>query len=362
MKVAIKSLTASDLSLFKRHAERASQRAIALDGHVFVDDFYPGLRESFEQVCVSLGVIGPGGNGPRQLSRRLQRLRGSRNWHLGGELIYDSDDEPARYSALAVGDYCVLAFEGAGRPTVVTLVLVSVREDSRLHEAISNRFSFTGADALVAVPEALVAELQSATKGAYAEVHPLEVLGYRDTVEDVLFGSRVPPRKARQWSTHLLPMSHTDLRRQLLAAEESGEWGEDLFGMWLIATGHGAETIEWVARTQVRSVFDYEVLSAQWIEGAPHLFVIVKTTSGPVERPIHLSGAELRFAASVENCRIARLYGLGGGQPRLRILSGVMHVAQRVIAGLRHLPEGVSAESIQIDSGMFETELEAALT
>lgn len=361
MKIAIKRLAASDLSFFKSHSGRAGQKAIELAGDIFVDDFYPGLKGAVEQVCVALVVIGPGGRSPRRLTRKVQRARGSKNWRLGEELIHESDDEPGRYAALAVGDYGVLAFEGAGRPTVVTLVLVSAHDDSRLHEAISTRCSFTERSPLVSVPDALVAELQAVTKGAYPEVHPLEVLGLRDTVEDVLFGNRVPLLKSRQPSGRSVSMSHEDLRRQLLAAEETGERGEDFFGRWLAATGHGEDEFEWVARTQVRSEFDYEVRSARWIPGAPRVLVDVKTTRGPFEQPLHLGLGELRRAASVENCRIARVYGLGASQPRLRILSGVSRVAGSLIAALGSLPAGAVADSIQLEPGMFEIELESDL-
>ncbi|MCP3136920.1 protein NO VEIN domain-containing protein [Pyxidicoccus xibeiensis] len=361
MKIAIKPLTASDLSFFKSHAERAGQKAIALDGGVFVDDFYPGLRKSFERVIVSLVVVGPGGRTAHRLTRRVQRSPGPNGWCLGGELICDSDDESGRFDSLAVGDYGVLAFEGAGRPAVVTLVLVSAHDDSQLHEAIATRSIFAERNTLVAVSDSLVAELRAVTEGAYPGEHPLEVLGLRDTIEDVLFGNTSPVLTSRRPSGRSMRMSHEDLRRRILDAEETSQRGEDLFGMWLVATGHGEDDFDWVAQTHVRSAFDYEVRAARWVDGVPHVFVDVKTTRGPCERPLHMSIGELRFAASVDNYRIARVYELGGSPTKLRILSGVKVVAERIIAGLDSLPAGATADSIQIDPGMFDTELEAAL-
>lgn len=360
-KIAIKVLTASDLSFFRVHLERSKQKAINLNSDVFIEQFYPGLKESSSPVVFPLAIVGPGGRAAHRLTRKALRSTGSKNWRLNGEFVYDPDDEPGRYNELAVGDFAVIAFDGIEKPAAVTLILVSEREDQELHAAIAARCGFTGRNTMAAVPEALIDELR-AVSGAYRGEHPLDALGFRDSVEEVLFGGAAPALPIGPKTGRSVVMSHEALRNRLLAAEETGQKGEELFGEWLAATDHQDDDFEWVSQTHARAAFDYEVFRAKWLSTRPHVFVDVKTTSGPYERPIHMSISELRFAASAENYRIARVYEIGSRQKRLRILRNVDMVARSVIAALGSLPAGAVADSIQLDPAMFEIELEAVLT
>jgi hypothetical protein len=271
MKIAIKLLSDSDLSLFEGHAAHAGQRAIELEANVFLDSFYPGLRSLHEQVAIPLVVSGPGGGGAHRLTREIQRARGLNRWCLGGERIHDPAGKSGLYATLTVGDYGIFAFDGDTRPIIVTLVLVSARDDPRLHEAITARCGFTARNSMVVVPGLLISELRVVSGGAYSGEHPLDVLGFRDTVEQVLFGDMATARSLQLPSDGL--MSHDDLRQQLQSAEEFVQWGEELFGTWLVASGHCEEEFEWISQTHVRSVFDYEVRSAKWIDGAPSVCV-----------------------------------------------------------------------------------------
>lgn len=362
-KIAIKYLTASDLSFFKVHLERSKQKAINLNSDVFIEQFYPGLRESFSAVFFPLVVIGPGGRAAHRLARKALRSPGAKNWRLNGEFIHDPDNETGRYDELSVGDFAIVSFEGTERPEAVTLILVSAREDPELHAAIVARCEFAGRNTMASVSESLVAELRAATGGAYPGEHPLDALDVRDTIEEVLFGSASPAlQQIRPTSGRSVTMSPEALRRQLLAAEETGHRGEGLFGEWLIAAGHQDDDFEWVSQTHARSSFDYEVFVAKWTAGMSHMFIEVKTTRGPFERPVHMSISELRFAASVENYRIARIYDVDGKPAKLKMLAGVQVVAASIIESLGTLPAGVVAESMQIDPGVFEIELEAVLT
>ncbi|MCY1074245.1 DUF3883 domain-containing protein [Archangium lansingense] len=178
---------------------------------------------------------------------------------------------------------------------------------------------------------------------------------------DALFGTGAPaPTEARR-SGRLAPLSSEALRRQLLAAEETGQRGEELFGAWLASMGHEEGDFTWISETHARSAYDYEVHSARWLDGTPKVFIDVKTTRGPFDRQIHLSISELRFAAETGSYRIARLYKIDGETPKLRILSGVQPVAARILERLEALPEGVTVVSLQLDPGLFEVELRTTL-
>ncbi len=337
----------------------AGRRTVELDANIFLGEFYPGLKGLYEQVAISLVVAGPGGGDAQRLTREIQRARGSGRWCLEGERIHAPVGKPGRYDTLTVGDYGIFAFDGVTRPNIVTLVLVSAHDDPRLHEVITSRCGFTAQRSIVAVSELLIAELRAVSGVAYSGEHPLDVLGFRDTVEEVLFGDTATAQILERPSGG--SMLHADLRQQLHSAGEFVQWGEELFGMWLVASGHGEEEFEWVSQTHVRSVFDYEVRSAKWINGAPVVFVCVKSTRGPFERPLHLTVGELRFAARMGCCRIARLYAVDGNSMMVRILAGVETVAGRMLRDLDAFPPGALAESFQMDPMMFEVEWEAVL-
>lgn len=359
MRIAIKLLSDSDLSLFEGHSAHGGRRDVELDDNVVSGRFYPDLRRLYEQVGISLVIVGPGLGSAHRLTRRLHRARASSDWCLGGELVHAPADESGRYDTLAAGDYGIFAFDGAARPTVVTLALVSAQRDPHLHEAITVRCGSAARNGMVAVSELLIAELRAFSGGAYCGEHPLDVFGFRGTVEEVLFGNTASAQDPERPSGS--SMSHADLRQQLLSAAEAVQWGKELFWRWLVASGHSEEEFEWFSQMHVRSVFDYEVRSARWIDGTPRVFVCVKSTGGPFERPLHMSVGELRFAVRMGNCRIARLYGVDGESVRIRVLAGVEAVAERVLKSLEALPPGAVAESFQIEPAMFAVEWEGGL-
>lgn len=362
-KIAIKVLSQSDLSFFKAHQQRSNQKAIQLDGEVFVECFYPGLRGSLEQRVLLLTLMGPGGRAPPLLTRVALRCRGSEDWLIKGELVRDPEEEPGRYGGLMEGDFAIMAFEGHARPESVMLVLVSATEDSVLHATLAERLELTGKHGMRKVSQAVIAQLRADTLDAYPNgEHPLEPLICPDTVEDALFGTGAPaPTDARRFGQQA-SFSPEALRRQLLAAEQIGQQGEELFGAWLTSTGHEEGDFTWISETHTRSAYDLEVHRARWLDGTPKVFVDVKTTRGPFEREIHMSIAELRFAAETEGYRIARLYKLDGETPKLRMLTGVQAVAARILGRLESLPEGVTVDSLQIDPRLFEVELRTRLS
>ncbi|HZI14311.1 MAG TPA: hypothetical protein VE153_28345 [Myxococcus sp.] len=361
MRIAVKRLSVSDLSFFKAQVERVGQKAFELCGDVFVKQFYPGLRGSFDQVNLPLVVIGPGGRSVHRVTRRVVRLPLSESWRIDGEIIADPEGEPGRYAMLSIDDFAIIGFEGSVRPSAITLVLVSIRSDPELQAIIEERVGFGARSAMVHVQGALIDEMRVMTKGAYLGEHPLDRFCLQDTVEEVLFGEAAFVPARRRLSGRATEMSQEDLRRQFLAADETRQRGEELFWTWLTATDHCEDDFEWVAQPDARAPFDYEVRSARWIGGRPIVLVSVKATRGLFERHIHMSIGELRFAAATDNYRIARLYEIDGRPGRLRVLTGVSRFAAQVLAGLGTVPDGVVAESVQIDPRVFSVELDSEL-
>ncbi len=177
MKTALKVLTRADLSLFKSHQSLSKQRAFRLDGEIFVERFYPGLRGSYDPVVFPLMVIGPGGRPAHRLTRMALRAFGGRHWYIKGESIYDPAEEPGRYDKLSENDFALVAIDGNERPRTVTLILVSVAQDAELHALLADRFEFPHTNAAREVSEAAIAHLHANTLGAYTRTHhPLAAL------------------------------------------------------------------------------------------------------------------------------------------------------------------------------------------
>lgn len=356
-KIAIKSLTPSDLSFFKAHVKLSRQKAINLNSDVFIDHFYPGLKGTFDQVPIELSVIGPGGKATHRLMRKALRTQGAKNWRLNGEFIHDPDNEPGRYDGLAENDFAVLSFEGNERPRAAALVLVSAQSDSRLHKAVASALDFDGRNSMRVVQEAVIADIRALTIEAYAAgAHPFDALVIQDTVEDVLFGNTAEAPVGSGLSGRSVAMTAQELRQQLLVAEETGQLGEELFEAWLTSKGHDEDDFEWVSATHARSAFDFDVRVARWIGDTPHVFVDVKTTRGSFDRHLHMSIAELRFAATTPSYRIARIYDVAGSKPKLRILRDVHAFARKVVESLGALPASVTIDSVQVKPDVFTAE------
>lgn len=125
MKIALKLLTASDLSLFKVHLRLSKQKAINLNSGIFIDQFYPALQNTFEAVPVELSIYGPAAKPAHILTRKTLRSPGSKNWRLDGEFIHDIEEDPDRFRHLQAGDYALITFSGDERPTAIQLILIS---------------------------------------------------------------------------------------------------------------------------------------------------------------------------------------------------------------------------------------------
>ncbi|MFM6173400.1 MAG: hypothetical protein ACKPB4_14950, partial [Sphaerospermopsis kisseleviana] len=70
-RVAVKQLSASDLTLFAaqfhKPGMRSKQKAINLNADVFVSRFYPGLRDRLAEIHFGVVIIGPGNAPPYAL-------------------------------------------------------------------------------------------------------------------------------------------------------------------------------------------------------------------------------------------------------------------------------------------------------
>ncbi len=211
------------------------------------------------------------------------------------------------------------------------------------------------------ITQADLAALLESTRITYPQRHPFETLLLPDTVEEAVFGTAQQQKRTAQTDERGAAVSPDALRQQLRAAELTGQQGEEAFNLWLEATGHEEDDFEWVARTHARATHDFHMLGPRWAGASGELFIDVKSTRGAFDAPVHMSMAEIRWAATHPNHRIARVHGLAT-PPRLAILGGVHELAktlmETVVAGL---PEGVAIDAFEIEVGKLPVELTTEL-
>lgn len=354
-RVAIKQLTASDLSFFAPHLKRSKQKAINLNADVFVDRFYPNLSGRLEEFPFRLNIVGPGGRAPHVLTRKAIRTAGAKNWRLDGEIVHNPADQADRYDRLADGDFAVMAFEGDDNPKAVTLVLVSAAEDGDLYAVIRGAHDFQGRETMVAVDQEDLSALLTETSNAYADVHPLESLLTPDTVEEAVFGSAKEQERTGTTDGKGAAITAEALKLQLQAGEETGRRGEEAFDRWLESTGHTEDDYEWVSRTHARATHDFHVTNPRWDGAAGPQYLDVKATKGALDTPVHMSMAEVRWAATHDNYALVRVYDLGTDQPKFRMLTGVRVVAERIMHDVvPALPTGVAIDGFELAVANFQ--------
>ncbi len=353
-RVAVKLLTKSDISFFAQHVRESKQKGINLNSEVFVEQFYPALQNRFDALHFPLTIVGPGAKQKHSLSRKVVRTENAKNWRLNGEVINDPLDETGRYSEIAEDDYAMLAFEGADRPDAVTLVIVTAAEDPELHAAIGEQFEFAGRHTMVPVVDRDLWDLIEATQDAYADLHPLDSLVAPDSLEEAVFGSAATQSHTAQGDGLGAAVSQDALQRQLRASEETGRRGEEVFGLWLDDNGHDEESYSCVCRDHARAAFDYQVISPTWEDAPNGLYIDVKATRSAFATPFHLSMAEIRWAASHANYRIARVYALATGTPFVTILCGIHEFASSIMSNVvPQLPHGTAIDGFEVSAVGF---------
>jgi len=356
-RVAAKQLTASDLTFFASHfhrpGQRSKQKAINLNADVFVLRFYPGLRDRFTEIHFGLTIVGPGVTPPYTVSRKALRSPGAKNWRLNGELINDPPEEPGRFDNLAEGDIAILSFEGAERPERVVMVLVSAQSDPELHGSISSMAHFEARQSMRPLTFAQLQRLVETTRSSYEVKHPLDLLLRADTVEDVIYGSAQAQEAAVASDGRGMMISPESLRRNATEASETGQHGEEAFERWLIQEGCEESDFEWVSQTHARAAYDFTVAAPTWEQSDTRLYVDVKSTRGTHATPLHMTMAEVLWAAQHTRYRIARVSSLSENAAEIRILSGVSDVCQDLLESISGLPDGISVDSFEMNPSLF---------
>lgn len=352
-KIAVKKLTASDLTFFVwhfRNRNAGNQKAINLNADVFIDLLYPSLPETEQaklgRIPIDLYVYGPGLEGELNIQRKIVKTPSYKNWRLNGEFV-DDVNNPERFSPLGEGDFVVIEFTGELFPQSARAFFVSrvVPEDVALHSVFVNHL---GGNRMMALDsEEIVALIKRSDISAN---HPVNELTLDDALEDVALGGSVGVAKLlTRRSGQKLTKEQLIVARQ--RAEEVGYLGEAYVNRYLAdlkAQGF-IQHFEWVSEGNAVAPHDFRVIYED-----SEVLVDAKATTGAFERPIHVSMSELlEMSQAAHRYDIYRLFNMSDSKADLRIATDTREFASIVLRSLNSLPPGVVADAVSVQPEFF---------
>ncbi len=192
-KIAVKRLTASDLTFFEWHFRNkpaGNQKAINLNADIFIRELYPSLPLTSQgrsgRIPIDLSIYGPGLKRKYNLQRKIIKATSAyKNWRLDGEFIFNPADDPERFNLLGPGDIVAFHFTGDVYPFAMTAVFLSkgITEDSVTHSVLEHRL---GNNSMIALG---LSEFSRIVEGTtLPEEHPLNVLLLESALEDASLG------------------------------------------------------------------------------------------------------------------------------------------------------------------------------
>ena len=348
-KLALKRLTASDLTFFEwhfRNRNAGNQKGINLNADVFVSKLYPALPEIAPRLDgrlpVDLFVFGPNAAPELNLQRKIIKTSSYKNWRLNGEFISNPIESTTRFNDLVEGDIAVLEFNDGEIPTRARVVLLarSSNADSTLHGFLNTRL---GTSSMVALHQADLVRDMSAAK--VSADHPINELALERDLEDAAQGGAIGSRRLRSRRSGR-KVFRSELLQAKRQAEENGLLGEEFVnGLLLDSQENGKiRSFVWVSSENAVAAYDFRV---EDLTGSSSN-LDVKATTGEFDRPIHVSLAELEEIAASDTYAIYRVYAMTDETARLRVATGTRSIAAAILKSLSALPEGVVADSVTI--------------
>jgi len=354
-KLALKRLTASDLTVFRWHfinRPAGNQKAINLDKSVLVDSLFPELAKPGTvpnpRYNLELKISGPGTCSPHTLVRKI--LRQQKNWRLNGEFIDGPIDDPQRYSYLAADDFAFFEFRGDQVPEAIHMLLISAAnpQDAQLHKALSQIFV---SGSMRVIDEQFIHDVLE--RSGVAGRHALSDWAEGALLEEIGLGSAAATLNLykRRNRRGLTPEEFLEIRGR---AQSTGISGERYLNDWLLDWQRKGECydVEWTSSTNAIAPFDFRLKeSAFGVERR----IDAKSTTGEFETPLHMSRAEITEAVrGGVYYDIYRLYRLSEDGAEMRAAYDVGPALAPILEALEDLPHGISVDSISIDPRILQ--------
>ena len=360
-KIALKRLTASDLTFFEwhfRYHPAGNQKAINLNADVLVGKLYPSLdvvaRRRQYKLGIDLWIFGPNGAPALNLQRKIIKGSAYKNWRLDGEFIHNPHTQTDRFNTLAPDDFVLFGFEGDLEPNTVTMLLVAraAEKDAPLH---TNLLRMLGNRRMAALtPDDL--RTLCTTTGIPGD-HPIWGLLTDNDLVDA--GAGLAPaidRLLRRQGSAVLSLHALHAARD--RAEEIGRIGEELVDSYLqtrLSRGE-IDNYEWTSARNAIAPHDFRTeRDGSWEK------LEIKTTVGRFDRDYHLPRSELLdMAISVMPYRIGRVYLAGRDGAQMRLSDDLREYGRSLLTSLSNLPSGVVVNGLTItpDTKLFGPEIE----
>ena len=348
-KLALKRLTASDLTFFVWHFRNqtvGNQKAINLNADVFVNELYPSLPETEQarsgRIPLDLYIFGPGAQSELNITRKIVKGSTYKNWRLNGEFV-DDPDHPDRFNSLAHGDFVVFEFTGELLPIAAKAIFIAraSAEDFALHAELERTL---GGKSMIAVESDALANL--IIRANTPDNHPINELILDDALEDVaLGGSEGAQRLLHRRSGRKLTKDQLRLAREKI--DEIGYQGEGWVNEYLLGLQNRALILSfaWVSEENAISPYDFRVVNE-----SSEAIVNAKSTTGPFNRTIHISVGELREMANApQRYDIYRIFEMTDSGAKLRIFSDTRDFAANILSAFEDLPPGVLVDAVSLD-------------
>lgn len=347
-KLALKRLTASDLTFFKWHfvnRQAGKQKALNLSRNVFVDELYPMLarKTTDSKYPVSLYLYGPGVAEAHILQRKILKTPSYKNWRLNGELIYPPEDDPERFNVLEPGDLALMGFEGASYPTAVYIDFIARNnsDDKSLFDPLDNFLGRPYGN----MKRITINELENLVDRLdLPHNHPIyRYIINEDLIETVQGDAEAQLRVYRKTGR---VMSSDELKNAKQKSDETGRRGEELVAFYLQKMLIDGDIIEyeWTSKENSIAPYDFKIR----LSDGKKLRIDVKSTTGNFSTPLHISTAELITMAenAIYDYLLYRVYNLTEDGGMVRVSNPMSDYAQTVLKIFCEFPLGTRVDSI----------------
>lgn len=351
-KLAVKRLTASDLTFFEWHFRNHSagnQKSVNLNADVFIDILYPSIPDLIStihgKIPLDLFIYGPGTKGEYNLQRKIVKQPSYKNYRLNGEFVANPLEDPERFNELVPGDIAIFSFIGEVTPTSARMVLLARNnsDDTALHGAF-DAFLGTGTRRMAVIELPQLVDIMNRVRPR--EDHPINELNLDADLEDAARGGEHGLyRLSRRPSGRRV--SRSDLYRARENTDRIGDIGEAVADSFLRSLQAAGQVTDYrqVSLDNAVSPYDFEI---NLPDGTRRL-VDAKSTEGEFDRAIHISINELRqMAEGAEEYDLFRVYQVNETQGKIRVSRNMRDFARMVLSVMDGLPPGVSSDGISV--------------
>ncbi len=349
-KLAVKRLTASDLTFFEWHFKNrpaGKQKAINLNANIFIDQFYPALLDYIQtqankKIPLDLSIYGPGVEDEYNLQRKIVKGNTYKNWRLNGEFVANPHENPERFNVLEAGDFVIFDFDGISVPVSAKAIFIAKKNlsDALLHDVIE---SFLGQSKMERLTLTDINKFISVS--VVVSEHPINELVLDDALEDFAQGGNQGLQQLLSRPTSRR-ISLADLKKAKETAEANGRRGEEFVNAYLTYQKTLGNILDYLWKSQENpvSVYDFSVT----LLDDSKVLIDVKSTGRDFSLPFHISLGELRCMAEAKRYEIYRVFGMNQDRAKLRIVASVQSFASKILEVFKELPEGISPDSVSV--------------